>query len=51
LGALPASVVAGLLYEKVSPAAPFWVGAGAAALAGVLMLVLVPEPRRRTARG
>jgi MFS family permease len=51
LGALPASVVAGVLYEKVSPAAPFWLGAGAAALAGVLMLILVPEPRGKAARG
>jgi MFS family permease len=46
LGALPASVIAGLLYDHVSPAAPFWVGAGAAVLAGAMMLVLVPEPRR-----
>jgi MFS family permease len=46
LGALPASVIAGLLYDHVSPAAPFWVGAGAAVLAGVMMVVLVPEPRR-----
>lgn len=51
LGALPASVIAGLLYQRVSPAAPFWLGAGAAALAGVLMLTLVPEPRRRASRG
>ncbi len=51
LGALPASVVAGQLWKHVSPAAPFWLGAGAAALAGVLMLVLVPEPRGRAARG
>ncbi len=50
LGALPASVVAGLLYEKVSPSAPFWVGAGAAIAAGLLMLVLVPEPRKGSAR-
>jgi MFS family permease len=46
LAALPASVVAGLLYDHVSAAAPFWLGAAAAALAGVLMLALVPEPRR-----
>jgi MFS family permease len=46
LAALPASVIAGLLYDRVSPSAPFWVGAAAAALAGILMLVLVPEPRR-----
>jgi MFS family permease len=44
--ALPASVIAGLLYDHVSAAAPFWVGAGAAGLAGVLMLALVPEPRK-----
>ncbi len=47
LAALPASVIAGLLYDQVSPAAPFWVGAGGAVLAGVLMLALVPEPRGR----
>ena len=49
LAALPASVIAGLLYDHVSPAAPFWVGAAAAVLAGVLMLALVPEPRREPA--
>jgi MFS family permease len=47
LAALPASIIAGLLYDHVSAAAPFWVGAAAAALAGVLMLALVPEPRGR----
>jgi MFS family permease len=46
VAALPASVVAGLLYDHVSPAAPFWVGAGGAVLAGVLMLALVSEPRK-----
>ena len=46
VAALPASVVAGLLYDHVSPAAPFWVGAGGAVLAGVRMLALVPEPRK-----
>jgi MFS family permease len=46
IAALPASIIAGLLYDHVSAAAPFWLGAGAAALAGVLMLALVPEPRR-----
>ena len=45
VAALPASVIAGLLYDHVSAAAPFWVGAGAAVLAGVLMLATVPEPR------
>ncbi len=47
LAALPASVIAGVLYDRVSPSAPFWVGAGGAVLAGVLMLALVPEPRGR----
>lgn len=46
LAALPASVMAGLLYDHVSAAAPFWLGAAGAVLAGVLMLALVPEPRR-----
>jgi MFS family permease len=50
VAALPASIVAGLLYDRVSPAAPFWVGAGAALLAGVLMLALVPEPRKKELR-
>ncbi|MFH0916728.1 MAG: MFS transporter [bacterium] len=45
LAALPASVIAGVLYDRVSPSAPFWVGAGGAVLAGVLMLALVPETR------
>jgi MFS family permease len=49
LAALPASVIAGVLYDRVSAAAPFWMGAAAAALAGVLMLTLVPEPRRVSA--
>jgi MFS family permease len=49
LAALPASVIAGLLYDQVSPAAPFWVGAAAAVLAGVLMLAFVPEPARERA--
>ncbi|MBN1631786.1 MAG: MFS transporter [Thermoleophilia bacterium] len=46
LAALPASVIAGLLYDHVSAAAPFWLGAAGAVLAGLLMLALVPEPRR-----
>jgi len=46
LAALPASVIAGVLYDRVSHAAPFWVGAGAAVLAAILMLALVPETNR-----
>ena len=42
LAALPASVIAGLLWDRVSPAAPFWVGAGRR-FAAVLLLVFVPE--------
>jgi MFS-type transporter involved in bile tolerance (Atg22 family) len=33
LAALPASVIAGLLWQKVGPAAPFLYGAATAALA------------------
>ena len=46
LAALPASIIAGVLFDRVSPSAPFWVGAGAAVLAGVLMLATVPETKR-----
>jgi MFS family permease len=51
LAALPASVVAGVLYDHVSASAPFWVGAGAAVLAGILMLALVPETKHRGMAG
>ena len=36
--ALPASAVAGLLWDRVSPAAPFWVGAATALGAAVLLV-------------
>jgi MFS family permease len=45
LAALPASIIAGLLYDNVSPSAPFWVGAAAAVLAAILMLAFVPETK------
>jgi MFS family permease len=48
LAALPASIIAGLLYDNVSPSAPFWVGAAAAVLAGILMLAFVPETKHRS---
>ncbi|HWI53926.1 MAG TPA: MFS transporter [Symbiobacteriaceae bacterium] len=38
--ALPASVIAGYLWDTVGAAAPFYVGAGTAGLAAVLLLVL-----------
>lgn len=46
LAALLASVMAGLLWQAVAPAAPFAVGAGMAFAAAVLMLFLVAMGRR-----
>ncbi|MCL5735704.1 MAG: MFS transporter [Actinobacteria bacterium] len=46
VAALPASIIAGVLYDRVSAAAPFWLGAGGAVLAGILMVAFVPEPRQ-----
>jgi MFS family permease len=43
--ALPASIVAGQLYDHVSPAAPFLLGAATAALAAALLQVSRLEPR------
>lgn len=45
---LPASLAAGILWEAVAPAAPFWFGAGCAAVATVVLLVLVRPPARIT---
>ncbi len=39
---LASSVVAGLLWDRVDPAAPFWFGAGAAALAVMLLVIVRP---------
>jgi MFS family permease len=39
LAALPASLLAGFLWEYLSPAAPFWLGAGTAALAALLLAI------------
>ncbi|MGZ6260254.1 MAG: MFS transporter [Candidatus Limnocylindrales bacterium] len=41
---LPASIIAGLLWDRIAPAAPFWFGATCATLAVVLLLVLVRPP-------
>jgi len=41
---LPASLLAGFLWDAVAPAAPFWFGAACAAAAAVL-LVLAVHPR------
>ncbi|MDE3018097.1 MAG: MFS transporter, partial [Nitrospirota bacterium] len=43
LAILPASLIAGFLWDALGPAAPFWFGAGAAALAAVLLAVLAPR--------
>ena len=43
---LPASVLAGWLWSVLSPAAPFYLGAGLAFLAMLAMLVLLKEPRQ-----
>ncbi|WP_395142736.1 MFS transporter [Armatimonas sp.] len=44
IGALPASLIAGGIYDTVSPAAPFWLGAGGAVIA---MLLLPKEQHKR----
>jgi MFS family permease len=41
LALLPASIVAGQLWDRISPSAPFYYGAAAALLAAILMMVLV----------
>jgi MFS family permease len=46
LAALLASVMAGLLWQTVAPAAPFVVGAGMAFAAAILMLFLVASAPR-----
>jgi hypothetical protein len=43
---LPASVLAGWLWSVLSPAAPFYLGAGLAFLAMLAMLVLLKEQRQ-----
>ncbi len=45
LAALPASVIAGLLWQRVSPAAPFLYGAAMAALACAAFLCVHDPPR------
>jgi len=39
MGALPASIVAGLLWQRIGPSATFVYGAATAGIAGILMLV------------
>jgi hypothetical protein len=43
---LPASLIAGWLWEALNPSAPFYFGAGLAFLAMVGILALIKEPKR-----
>lgn len=45
--ALLASVLAGALWDHVTPAAPFWLGAATALLAALLAAAWLPSPRAR----
>jgi len=47
---LPASIVAGLLWDRIAPSAPFWFGAACAAAALVLLIVAVRPVRPRDSR-
>ena len=44
LGALPASVVFGIVWERIGAEAAFVMGAGIAAVATLLFVILVPRP-------
>jgi len=50
LALLPASIVAGALWDRVGPAAPFALGAGLALLAAVLLAALLPTAREHADR-
>jgi MFS family permease len=43
---LPASLIAGLLWDAIAPSAPFWFGAACAAAATIVLLGLVRPPAR-----
>ncbi len=46
LATLPASLIAGWLWDHVAPSAPFYFGASTAALAAILFLVMIVGKRR-----
>ncbi len=50
LALLPASVIAGLLWDRRGPVATFGMGAAFAALAAVLLITLLPAERERSDR-
>ncbi len=43
---LPASVIAGALWDRISPSAPFYFGGGLALAAAIGIMTLVHEPKR-----
>jgi MFS family permease len=45
LGALPASLIFGAVWDRVSPAAAFTLGAGLALAAAVGILAVTPQPK------
>lgn len=45
LALLPASVIAGLLWDRVSPSAPFYYGAATALIAALMLIFLLPSRR------
>jgi MFS family permease len=49
LAQLPASIIAGLLWDRVSPSATFYFGAATASLAAMLFAVLIAYSRNTTA--
>jgi MFS family permease len=51
IAVLPASVVAGLLWDVVAPSAPFWFGAACALLAAVLLQFVRPARRAKGSNG
>ena len=50
LSLLPASLLAGVLWDRVGRAAPFALGAGLALIAAVLLALLLPPSRERAER-
>lgn len=48
---LPAGVVAGYLWDRIAPSAPFYLGAGMAFAAVLGLLVLIKEPARKRHQG
>lgn len=49
LAALPASLLAGLIWDRFGPAAPFWVGSATAGVAALLLLLWGRTPNRAVA--